>query len=54
MLWVFKVNSLANAVGEAGAARTQHPIADFYMGTLAQAVFEGAIAIVTKKKWTLV
>lgn len=48
MLWVFKVNSLASAVGQAGAART-HPIADFYLRPVAQAVFESAIAIATKK-----
>lgn len=46
VLWVFKVTSLASAVGQAGTARTQHPIADFYLAAVAQAVFEGAI---TKK-----
>lgn len=46
---VFKVNSLTSAVGQAGAARTQHPMADSYLGAVAQAVFEGAIAIVIKK-----
>lgn len=49
VLWVFKVTSLASAVGQAGTARTQHPITDFYLGAVAQAVFEGAMAIVTKK-----
>lgn len=29
--------------------RTQHPMPDFYLGAVAQAVFEGAIAIVIKK-----
>lgn len=49
VLWVFKVTSLSSAVGQAGTARTQHPIADFYLAAVAQAVFEGAMAIVTKK-----
>lgn len=49
VLWVFKVNSLTSAAGEADAARTQHPIAHFYLDAVAQAVFEGAMAIVIKK-----
>lgn len=30
-------------------SRTQHPIADFYLAAVAQAIFEGAMVIVTKK-----
>lgn len=35
VLWVFKVNSLTSAAGEAGAARTRPLIADFSLGAVA-------------------